>query len=98
MYWDCLGKFELVGKKDAAASRNRVFAMNVPGWKSQFWAINDSNYERESAARWGGGGGWGYRGEDKKEDNSDTGNENGEDDDDDDEEEDDSGEDGGAIY
>ncbi len=98
MYWDCLGKFELVGKKDADASRNRVFAMNVPGWKSQFWAINDSSYERESAARWGGGGGWGwgYGGEDRKEDNSDTGNENGtddDDDDDDDEEEEDSGED-----
>ncbi len=97
MYWDGLGKFELVGKKDADASRNRVFAMNVPGWKSQFWAINDSSYERERAARWGGGG-WGYGFEDRKEDNSDTGNENGtdddtNDDDDEDEEEEDSGED-----
>lgn len=86
MYWDCLGRFELVGKRDEDASRNRVFAMNVPGWKSQFWAINDSSYERERVGRWGGGGGWGYGGDDEKESNSDTGNENGDDDDDDDDE------------
>lgn len=98
MYWDCLGRFELVGKKDADASRNRVFAMNVPGWKRQFWAINDSSYERERVGRWGGGSGWGYRGEERKEENSDTGNENGNGEDDDDEEEEDLGEDEGGVY
>ena len=77
MYWDCLGRFELVGKKDADASRNRVFAMSVPRWKSEFWAINDSSYERERVGRWGGS--WGWRGEDEKEENSDTENENEED-------------------
>ena len=89
MYWDCLGKFELVGKKDADASRNWVFAKAVPGWKSQFWAINDSSYERERAGRWGGSGGWGYRGEDEKEENSDTGIDNEDDNDEDDDDEDD---------
>ena len=74
MYWDCLGEFKLVGKLDEAASRNKVFQKNVPGWKSNFWSINDSNYERERVGRWGGGYGYGGDDEDEAESNSDTGN------------------------
>lgn len=51
MYWYCLGPFELgtfelVGKRDEDTSRDRVFAMNLPGWKSRVWAIYESGYER----------------------------------------------------
>lgn len=75
MYWDCLGTFNVTGKLDVASSRNKVFTKNVPGWKKEYWSLNDSNYESEGVGRWGGGGGWGYRSESRVELNSDTGNE-----------------------
>lgn len=75
MYWDCLGEFRLAGKVDEAASRKRVFQKDVPEWKSEFWSINDANYENERVGRWGGWGGW----EDETESNSDTAEEGSED-------------------
>lgn len=92
MHWDCLGRFEPGGEEGCGCVAESGLCY-VPGWKSQFWAINGSSQERERAGRWGGGRGWEYRG-DYQEETSDTGNEN---DDDDDNEEEDLGENEGGV-
>lgn len=60
----------MMGKLDAVASRNRVFAMNVPRWKEKYWSINEANYERERIGRWGKC--VSYDDDERREPNSDT--------------------------
>lgn len=85
MYWDCLGEFNLVGIKDEPASRDRVLSEKVPEWKSEYWSLNEANYDRECEGRWGG---WVSYREETPEPNSDTeSSEKGTEHEDDDEEE-----------
>ena len=70
MYWDCLGTFQITGKKDRERSMNRVWSKSIPTWKSKFYELNQENYDRENASRWGNGGF--YRRRSRPERNSDT--------------------------
>lgn len=68
MYWDCVGIFQIVGKKDIERSKNRVWSKNVLTWKSKFYELNQENYDAESVERWGGY----YHRSSRQEPNSDT--------------------------
>ncbi|KAL8787206.1 MAG: hypothetical protein Q9213_002317 [Squamulea squamosa] len=75
MYWDCLGEFELVGKRISNRSESDNNSRKVKAWKSGYWALNEADYERERVSRWGG---WSDRYSDSEEEpNSDTENEQG---------------------
>jgi hypothetical protein len=65
MYWNCLGTFDVVGKRDGDETGD------VVAWKDRYWELNEDNYEAERVGRWVGGG-WYDRGEGKRERNSDT--------------------------
>jgi hypothetical protein len=52
MYWDCIGTFDIAGKIDSERTRNRVFAMDIRGWKNGYRRLNEDNYDMESRARW----------------------------------------------
>ncbi|KAI9666870.1 MAG: hypothetical protein M1831_001375 [Alyxoria varia] len=53
MYWECAGTFDVVGRLDAAASKNKVFGAAVPKWKREYRSLNEDNYGREEVSRWG---------------------------------------------
>jgi hypothetical protein len=53
MYWDCAGTFDIAGKLDWERTHNRVFAMNIRGWKDKYRSLNEANYDAEASNRWG---------------------------------------------
>lgn len=63
MYWDCLGDFDLVGKRDDRLTIKDKSEVN--SWKYEFRNLNEQHYERDSRGRWGGGGGW-YGGDEEE--------------------------------
>lgn len=72
VYWDCLGKFDLFGRKVGD-----VRAAETGEWKRSYYEINEASYARAGVSRWVGWGGDASR--DRKEKNSDTESEGGED-------------------
>lgn len=67
MYWDSLGTFELAGKPNRGRAGKRK--VDVSGWKRKYRMLNEANYDRECAERWGK---WGDDEDKGKKENSDS--------------------------
>ena len=70
MYWDSAGKFDIKGKLAEGGDGVGGLEGGVEDWKKGYWALNEANYDRECASRWGGWGG--DSDDDEVEQNSDT--------------------------